>query len=116
MADVAKERDSLAKQKYKELYYKGTKSRSFEEGESDQLLVPEGHTKLEASYPGPFTMILPVTYQIAIPGSNRRSTIVHVNLLKSWTTPTATALAVSIIPDGWTKDERHVVLLEGIHA
>ena len=39
-----------------------------------------------------------------------------MNLLKSWTTPTATDLAVSIIPDGWTEDEGEVVLLEGIHA
>ena len=39
-----------------------------------------------------------------------------LNLLKSWNTPTATALAMSSIPDGWTEDEGEVVLLEGMHA
>jgi len=111
MADVAEERDTLVKQKYKELYDEGTKARSFEEYESVLLLVPDSHSKLEARYSGPFIIekkISLVTYQISSPSRSRKSKIVHVNLLKSWTTPTATALAVSIIPDGWTEDKGEV--------
>ncbi len=115
MADIAKERDQAAKQKYKEFYDKGTRPRFFEEGESVLLLMPDGHSKLEACYSGPFTIerkISPVTYQIATPGRGKKCKIVHVNLLKRWTTPTAKALAVSIIPDGMTEDEGEVVLLD----
>jgi len=52
--------------------------RSFEEGESVLLLVPDGHSKLKASYSGPFTIekeISPVTYQIAIPGRRKSETV-----------------------------------------
>ncbi len=107
--------DQAAKQKYKEFYDKGTRPRFFEEGESVLLLMRDGHSKLEACYSGPFTIerkISPVTYQIATPGRGKQSKIVHVNLLKRWTTPTVKALAVSIIPDGMTEDEGEVVLLD----
>ncbi len=80
MADMAKERDQAAKQKYKEFYDKGTRPRFFEEGESVLLLMPDGHSKLEACYSGPFTIerkISPVTYQIATPGRGKKSKIVE---------------------------------------
>ena len=66
MAVFVGECDKMAKQMYKELYYQKTKERTFKVGES-VLVMPDGHSKLEASYTGPFAIeeqVSPVTYRL----------------------------------------------------
>jgi len=57
MSEIASEMDQKAKEKYKLLYDKWTKSRSFQVGDMALVLMPEGHSKLEASYLGPLTIM-----------------------------------------------------------
>ena len=54
----------------------------------------------------------PVTYCLDIPNHGKKGRIVHINLLKSWETPTAHALAVAEVPDGFSEDEGELVILE----
>ena len=64
---------------------------SFILGDSVLILMPVGHSKLEASYAGPFTVVeqvSTVTYRLDMPGQGKKGRIVHINLMKQWTTPT----------------------------
>ena len=115
MAEIAEERDKEAKEKYKTLYDQGTRKRTFKVGDSALVLMPEGHSKLEASYCGPFTVlkqVSPVTYRIDMPGQGKKGRIVHVNLMKEWTMPTANALAVLVVPEGLSDDEGELIMLD----
>ena len=81
-------------------------------GDSALVLIPEGHSKLEASYCGPFTVlnqVSPVTYRIDMPGQGKKGRIVHVNLMKEWTTPTANVL---VVPEGLSDDKGELITLD----
>ncbi len=57
MAEIAKEwGDQQAKLKYKELYDRGARERSFELGDQAFILMPDGQSKLEAAYSGLYTV------------------------------------------------------------
>ena len=69
------------------------------------------HILDQASYTGPYQVIeqiTPVTYKLEVPGKKHK--IVHTNFLKPWTTPSASALAVAVIPEGVITDEEVVTL------
>ena len=114
MAEIAGKKDQQAKEKYKAFYDQGTRSRTFDVGDSVLVLMPVGHSKLEASYAGPFTVleqVFPVTYRLDMPGQGKKGRIVHINLMKQWTTPTVTVLAVAVIPEGLSEDEGELMTL-----
>ena len=79
------------------------------------VLMPEGHSKLEASYSGPYPItekVSPVTYHLDMPNHGKKAWIVHVNLLKSWETLTAHAVAVAVVPDGFSEYEGELIALQ----
>ena len=113
-AAIEGSQDQRVKAKYKEIYDKRSTQQSFQVGDSALVLMPEGSSKLEASYTGPFQIeeqVSPVTYRLSVRG-RKKGRVVHVNLLKEWNTPTANALAVAVVPEGWHDDEGDIVTLD----
>ena len=59
------------------------------------MCVPGLVGKLDDSWNGPFKVVdklFPVTYQLDIPGRRSKPQILHINMLRKWTTPDARVL------------------------
>ena len=113
IAEIAGSEDEKAKKKYKQWYDRSTTEHSFEVGEHVLVLMPDGTSKLEAAYMGPYVIleqVSPVTYRVDLKSHGGR--VVHTNLLKKWTTPTATAMAVAIIQENECPDEGDIVTVD----
>ena len=90
MAEVVSDREVVAKSKMKRFYDRSASIKSFVEGDMVLVKNPLKHGKLGPSWSGPFEVqrqVSPVTYDIHLPGSRSRSSILHANMLKKWHTP-----------------------------
>ena len=89
MAEVVSDREKVAKAKMKMFYDKTARVKSFEEGDMVLVWKPGIHSKLGASWEGPFQIesrVSPVTYRVQVPGKAHQSKVLHCNLLKKWST------------------------------
>ena len=99
MAQLASTREKAGKVRMKQTYDKRAKSRSFEMGSMVLMRVPGLTAKLEDSWEGLYEVLdktSPVNYHLAILGRARKPCIVHVNMLRPWTTPDARVLRVVV--------------------
>ena len=98
MSAVVTEREKLAKAKMKEAFDRHAREKSFSVGDSVLIRKPGLQGKLGDSWDGPYQIlerISPLNYKIETPG--RRSKVLHVNLLKKWSTPVARVHGVAVI-------------------
>ena len=78
------------------------------------VLAPQHHSKLKASYQGPYQIlekITPVTYLIDIPRRNGKGHQLHVNMLKKWNTPSASVMAIGVVaePSEMSDEESEII-------
>ena len=100
MAVVVGRKESVAKQKMKYQYDKSVTVKAFAEGDMVLVWKPGIHSKMGASWDGPYVVgkqKSPVTYTVHIPGKSSKGKVLHVNLLKKWTTPAARIHRVTIV-------------------
>ena len=89
MVEVVSDREKVAKAKMKMFYDKTARVKSFEEGDMVLVWKPGIHSKMGASWEGPFQIesrVSPVTYRVQVPGKAHQSKVLHCNLLKKWST------------------------------
>ena len=75
IAEIAAERDMISKERNKNFHDQNARTRDMDVGDSVLLLAPQCHSKLEASYQGPYQIlekITPVTYLINVPGRKEK--------------------------------------------
>ena len=99
MSKVVSEREKLAKAKMKQNYDRTAKSKSFEVGELVLVRKPGLKQKLGDSWDGPYEIVekvSPLNYKIKVSGS-KRSKVLHVNMLKKWSTPEARVHGVAVV-------------------
>ena len=76
-------------QRYQKTWYdKSARERSFDIGQKVLVMLPTTESKLLAKWQGPFDVkerLGPTTYKISTPGQGRSTRVLHVNLLKEWT-------------------------------
>ena len=92
MAVVVSDREKKAKADMKRFYDRSAKVKTFAEGEMVLVRKPGIHSKMGDSWEGPYQIehqASPVTYKIQVPGSPRKSKLLHCNMLRKWTTPAA---------------------------
>ena len=100
MAQVVSQREKLAKTKMKQAFDKSAKEKTFEIGDLVLVRKPGLKKKLGDSWDGPFEILektSPLNYKIKTPGDSRRSKVLHVNLLKKWSTPGARIHGVAVV-------------------
>ncbi len=76
-----------AQRHQKTWYDQLARERGFDVGEKLLVMLPSQENKLLAKWQGPFEIknqLGPTTYEVATPGQDRASRILHVNLLKKW--------------------------------
>ena len=98
MSTVVTEREKLAKAKMKKFFDKSAREKSFDPGDSVLIRKPGLKKKLGDSWDGPFVILeklSPLNYKIQTPG--RRSKVLHVNMLKKWSVPTARVHGIAVI-------------------
>ena len=89
MAKIVGDRERVAKSKMKEYYDRTAKVKVFEAGDMVLVWKPGIHSKMGASWEGPYQVdcqVSPVNYKIQVPGKSHQSKILHCNLLKKWST------------------------------
>ncbi len=77
--------------------------------------MPEGQSKLEAAYSGPYTVaerVSPVTYRLKLLGHGKKGKIVHINLMKAWKSPPVSTMTVATVSEGWTEGEGDLITLD----
>ena len=100
MSKVVGEREKLAKAKMKSMFDKSAKEKTFAVGDLVLVRKPGLKKKLGDSWDGPYEItekISPLNYKIQTPGGSRRSKVLHVNLLKKWSTPVARIHGVAVV-------------------
>lgn len=99
MAELASQREKIAKQTMKKTHDKHAKHKQFDVGAMVLVRIPALTGKLEDSWEGPYEIldqVSPVNYQLAIPGGRKTTKILHVNMLKQWSSPEAHVLRVVV--------------------
>ena len=86
-------------------------------GDSVLVLAPQHHSKLEASYKGPYQIlekVTPVTYLIDVPWRKGKGQQLHVNMLKKWNTPSASVMAIAVVaePSEMSDEEGEIITWE----
>ena len=92
MAEVVSDREKKAKAEMKRFYDRSAKVKKFAVGEMVLVRKPGLQCKMGDSWEGLYQIeqqISPVTYKIQVPGSPQKSKLLHCNMLRRWTTPTA---------------------------
>ena len=100
MSKVVSEWEKLAKCKMKQVFDRTAKSKSFEVGDLVLVRKPGLKKKLGDSWDGPYEIlekISPLNYKIKPPGGSRRSKVLHVNMLKKWSTPVTRIHGVAVV-------------------
>ena len=101
-------KETVAKQKMKAQYDKSVTVKVFQEGDMVLVWKPGIHAKMGASWDGPYVVgkqRSPVTYSVHVPGKVTKTKILHVNLLKRWTTPASHIHRVAIVQEEDDVDE-----------
>ncbi|XP_072246328.1 uncharacterized protein nfic isoform X1 [Leuresthes tenuis] len=87
MSELAQACLADAQESQKTWYDCTARERSFNPGQKVLVMLPTNDSKLLAKWQGPFEVqrkLGPTTYQVATPGLQRSSKVLHVNLLKEW--------------------------------
>ena len=101
-------RESVAKGKMKAQYDKSACIKEFTKGDMVLVWKPGLHAKMGASWDGPYLVgekRSPVTYTVHVPGRAHKAKVLHVNLLKRWTTPASLIHRVAIVQEEEDEDE-----------
>ena len=99
---LVSEREKVAKGKMKSQYDKSVCVKVFKEGDMVLVWKPGIHAKMGASWDGPYVVgkqKSPVTYTVHVPGKADKAKVLHVNLLKRWTTPASHIHRVAVVQD-----------------
>ena len=73
--------------KYKKHYDRNAKVREFMPNDQVLVFLPEGGSKLESKWQGPYVIkrrLNEVNYEVVMPDKSKKLRVVHVNLLKRW--------------------------------
>ena len=108
LSTIVSDRERAAKTKMKKYYDRTAKVKTFEAGEMVLVWKPGIHSKMGASWEGPFQVekrISPVTYRIQVPGKPNHSKVLHCNLLKKWSTTASKVHRVAIIHEEEGEEE-----------
>ena len=108
MSKIVSEREKLAKAKMKQYYDKAAKDKVFMAGDLVLVRKPGLRQKLGDSWDGPYEIlekISPLNYKIKPPGGSRRSQILHVNMLKKWSSPVARIHGVAVVHEAEGESE-----------
>ena len=105
---LVSEREQLAKVRMKNQYDKSSSPKEFVSGDMVLVWKPGIHAKMGASWDGPFQIekkVSPVNYKVQVPGNSNRSKVLHVNMLKKWTTAASKIHRVAIVHEDEEGDE-----------
>ena len=94
----------------KSYYDRTAKVKSFVAGDLVLVWKPGIHSKMGASWEGPFQVdkqLSAVTYRVQVPGKGRLSKVLHCNLLKKWSTSNAKVHRVVTISEDESECETH---------
>ena len=119
MAEVVSDRERVAKSNMKKFYDRTAKVKVFEEGEMVLVWKPGIHSKMGASWEGPFQIeskMSPVTYRVQVPGKAHQSKVLHSNLLKKWSTSASKVHRVACIIEEEGEEEPTTGLILGRHG
>ena len=100
MSEVVSKREKLAKAKMKLNYDKHAKEKSFTIGELVLVRKPGIRGKFGDAWGGPVEVLEKISnlnYKVQAPGSSTKSKVLHVNLLKKWSTPEASIHGISVV-------------------
>ena len=100
MANVVSKREKLAKAKMKQVFDRSARDKTFEVGDLVLVRKPGLRGKFGDSWDGPYEVlerISALNYKIKNPGVTKRSKVLHVNLLKKWSTPVARIHGVAVV-------------------
>ncbi|XP_026050763.1 uncharacterized protein LOC113037671 [Carassius auratus] len=87
MTGLAQNHLAEAREKQKTWYDPLARERDLEVGTKVLVMLPSRESKLLAKWQGPYEIkkrLGPTTYEISMPGQDRSSRVLHVNLLKEW--------------------------------
>ena len=105
---LVSEREKVAKGKMKSQYDKSVSVKVFKEGDMVLVWKPGIHAKMGASWDGPYVVgkqKSPVTYTVHVPGKADKAKVLHVNLLKRWTTPASHIHRVAVVQEEDDEEE-----------
>ena len=108
MSELVGNRESVAKSKMKAQYDKSTSVKQFTKGDLVLVWKPGLHSKMGASWDGPYVVgdkKSPVTYSVHVSDQPHKTKVLHVNLLKKWTTPASHIHRVAIVQEEDDVDE-----------
>ena len=109
LSSIVSDRERAAKAKMKMYHDRTAKAKNFEAGEMVLVRKPGIHSKMGASWAGPFQVerkISPVTYKIQVPGKPSQSKVLHSNLLKKWSTTASRVHRIAIIHEEEGEEEK----------
>ena len=108
MSILVSSKEAVAKIKMKAQHDKSVSVKKFVEGDMVLVWKPGIHAKMGASWDGPYVVgkqCSPVTFRVHVPGKGSKGKVLHVNLLKRWTTPASHIHRVAIVVDEDEEDE-----------
>ena len=108
MSVLVGSKESVAKAKMKAQYDRSACVKEFSKGDLVLVWKPGLHSKMGASWDGPYVVgdkKSPVTYSVHVSDQPHKAKVLHVNLLKRWTTPASHIHRVAIVQDEDDGDE-----------
>ena len=108
MSVLVASKESKAKSQMKAQFDKSSSVKHFEKVDLVLVWKPGIHSKMGASWDGPYVVgekKSPVTYAVYVSNQPHRAKVLHVNLLKKWTTPASHIHRVAIVQDEDDVDE-----------
>ena len=105
---LVSQKEKVAKHKMKCEYDKSISIKKFAVGDMVLVWNPGLHSKMGASWSGPYSVekqMSPVTYKVCVPGRSSKSKVLHVNLLKAWTSSASCIHRVAIVQEEDDADE-----------
>ena len=100
MTNVVSKREKLAKAKMKQVFDRSAKEKSFDPGDLVLIRKPGLKGKFGDSWDGPYEVVektSPLNYKVKTSGGANRCKVLHVNLLKKWSTPVARIHGVAVV-------------------
>lgn len=112
MTSLAQKHLGEARVQQKTWYDPRARQRNLEVGQKVLVMLPSRESKLLAKWQGPYDVkkrLGPTTYEISMPGQERSSRVLHVNLLKKWVPRTEKAQSLMIrCVEGEESDDQYL--------
>ncbi|KAL0188271.1 hypothetical protein M9458_015370, partial [Cirrhinus mrigala] len=110
MTTLAQNHLAEAREQQKTWYDPQTRQRNLEVAQKVLIMLPSQESKLLAKWQGPYEVkrrLGPTTYEISMPGQDRSSRVLHVNLLKEWVPQPekAQSLMIRRVEEGESDDQ-----------